>query len=265
MVPLTLGFLSVAVGLLNPATASAGTFYYGTLPGTDVTYVDVTETDTKSGVITTPVSPGPFYGTPFVSANSLVFIPPDFSANSNFQAPPFQRTDGKLNFMVTANAGQAIGNMAFNEGGARSVGGISGTDATYVDVSAVGFLQVSEVDNVMIDVETINLNFLFDFGVGGNGKWRFVSEGADTNLWTGGQFVDINQELIDRGISFVKGATKVTVVLDNILFAQSQPLTGSLIDKKTFFTVTTNIPEPTSCVLALFGLMVGALVSRRSR
>jgi hypothetical protein len=227
--------------------------------GTDLTFVDITEISSTD--------PGPLYGAPIVSGNSLDFTPPNFAANSNLQAPPLDRTDGRLIFMGVAKPGKTIENMYFQEGGARSIGGF-GTNQTFIDVSAVGFLQVSEVDGIPINVQTFNLNFKFDFGsnpMQDNGTWRLVTEGPDTDLWTGSQFVDVKQGLIDRGIPFVKGATKVTVNIDNILYAQSEPLAGGFIDKKDFFTVTTNIPEPTSCVLALFGLMVGALVSRRSR
>jgi hypothetical protein len=227
--------------------------------GTDLTFVDITESSATD--------PGPLYGTPTVSGNSLDFTPPSFFAISSFQAPPLDRTDGLLTFMAVSKPGKTIENMFFQEGGARSIGGF-GTDQTFIDVSAVGFLQVSEVDGLPISVQTFNLNFKFDFGSNGaqdNGTWRLISEGTDTDLWIGSQFVDIKQGLIDRGVPFVKGATKVTVIIDNILYAQSEPLASGFIDKKDFFTVTTNIPEPTSCVLAMFGLMVGALVSRRSR
>ncbi len=68
-------------------------------------------------------------------------------------------------------------------------------------------------------------------------------------------------------IALLGTVTKISVNFDNKLLAISQSGTTSLIAKKDTngIIVTTNIPEPTSCLLAMFGLVVGGLATRRSR
>ena len=234
---------------------------YGNQVGASVTYVAVTESSTTDAV--------PLFGTPTVSGDSLDFTPNTFGATSQLHVPAVDQTDGHLTFSVVPNlAGGAIQNIKFGEGGGLTVGGF-GTNQTFVDVSAVGNIDVFEIDGVAISKETIPINLTFSHGSNSpffnNGTWRLGTEGFVNGPWTGSQLIDIKQILIDRGHTVVGGATKITVALDNKLYAQSQVEGTAQIDKKDFFTVTTNVPEPTSCVLAMFGLMVGVLASRRSR
>jgi hypothetical protein len=180
------------------------------------------------------------------------------------------KTDGHLTFMVVAHQDQYIQNISFQEGGGLSVAGF-GTDSTLVDVSAIGFVQIHAVDGNPINVVTIPFDMPFNFGVGGNGTWRLGSEGnVNGFLWTGASLVNLNQELTNRGIPFVGGATKLSISLDNILLAQSEPLGGAFIDKKDFggLSVTINIPggeipEPVSLISAMIGMLGLLLVNRR--
>ncbi len=254
--------------------AFAAPIFYGNRDGNTVEYQMITESSPTDPAYFPPNPPLGLFGNPTASGDSLDFTPQNFFALSDFQAPPLDRTDGHLTFMIQAHDGSGINNISFQEGGALSVGGF-GTNSTYVDVSAVGFLQVHAIDNIPINVETFPINMKFNFGSNGlqdNGQWRLGTEG-DMNgfLWTGGQFFDITQGLIDRGYTVGLGATKISVNLDNLLYAQSEPLAGAFIDKKDFggLTVTVNvpggeIPEPTSIVLVALGLVGIACYGRRT-
>jgi hypothetical protein len=256
--------------------SQAATQQYGTMMGTEVTFVDVAEHSVK---------PLPLYGPPAtivgppgsifpctvgdnctVAGNSLTFNPALFLAQSSNSTPVQDETDGQLTFMAQAKPGQAIKDLQLTEGGRFTVSGIGGTTGeTYVDVGAVGFVQVLEIDGVGVAPIQIPIDMLFSFGVGQNGTWRFAPEGpVNSQLWTGTHLVDIEQALIDEGKTFTRGATKINFNLDNVLFAQSEPTGSAVIDKKLFFIVTINIPEPTSALLALGGLAGLAMVRRRS-
>jgi hypothetical protein len=257
--------------------ALAGPINYGNRVGDTVTYQMITESSPTDPQYFPPNLFPPnagLFGEPVVSGDSLDFTPRNFFALSDFQAPPLDRTDGHLTFMIQAHNGNGIDNISFQEGGALSVGGF-GTNQTFVDVSAVGFLQVHAIDNIPIDVETFPINMKFNFGsnpLQDNGQWRLGSEGPMNGfLWTGGQFFDIEQGLVDRGYTVNLGATKISVNLDNLLYAQSQPLAGAFIDKKDFggLTITVNvpgggIPEPTSASLVALGLVGMACWGRRA-
>jgi hypothetical protein len=67
-----------------------------------------------------------------------------------------------------------------------------------------------------------------------------------------------------QGLNPALPVTKISVNFDNVLVAISQVGTSALIAKKDQIIITTNIPEPTSCVLAMLTLVAGLAVSRRS-
>ena len=89
--------------------------------------------------------------------------------------------------------------------------------------------------------------------------------GLSSLPWTGQQSVNLNQAITNAGIVFTKGATLISIDLDNGLIAQSELGTLALIDKKDFGGVSITInpgegggpdtPEPTSVVLACLGFL----------
>jgi hypothetical protein len=250
---------------------------YGSFMGTSVIYDMVVEaantvgdTEPLFGPPTTlgPVTPG-FPAVPCVMcgipANTLDFSPVGFSASTI--GGGVDQTDGNLAFMILAKPGQGISNISFKEAGDVSLTGIApaATETTFAAVTSNVFIDIVEVNGV--GITPINLMFDQTFspsgGTYGLGTDGFATQPLYNDAWTGSLFVDIQQELIDRGINGV--ATKVSVDLDNTLSAISQNGTAALIAKKDHgVIITTNVPEPASCLLAVLGL-VSLLGIRRGR
>jgi hypothetical protein len=227
---------------------------HGTFVGSSVTYVDVTEASATD--------PVPLFGEPSVFGNSLDFNPILFNALSQFGSAP-DLTDGQLKFMVVAHAGKTIKNFSLNESGVTTVVG-AGTDMTKTDVSAAGALNILEVDGVGTFVPPVPINLIFSHRP--DGTWELVTDGEALTLpWSGSQFIDLEQVLITNNIPFTSGVTKISVDLDNALLARSEAGTIAFIDKKDFggLSITVNIPEPASALLAILGL-AGLVLLRRS-
>jgi hypothetical protein len=91
-------------------------------------------------------------------------------------------------------------------------------------------------------------------------------------VWTGSQNINITQTLIDEGVSFLLGATRLYVDLTNALEAKSElNATIAEIDKKDFggLSITVNtppvgsvVPEPGSAVTMLV-VLLAPLFARR--
>jgi hypothetical protein len=248
---------AVSLGLLLSAgvDVQAAPINYGDFMGNTVTYVDVTE-DSNSG--DTP----PLFGPPTVSGDSLDFDPVGFDANAT-GAGGVDVTDGNLNFMVVAKPGFGIENLSLSEAGDTTLAGFGGL-GTFTAVTADGVLNISMVDGVGINV--ISVPFALTF-VPSGGTFDLASDGGGGPLfhtfWSGGVVIDIDSILLANNISFNRGASKISVNLDNTLTALSEDGTFSLIAKKDFggLSITTNIPEPTT--FALVGLAVLGLAAAR--
>ena len=200
------------------ATSRASLFFmnYGSFPGSTVMYTNVSESSDTDAMA--------LFGSPTVSGDSIDFTPIEFAATSLLHVPPVDHTDGHLTFGVMANTNKSIQNISFDEGGGLTVGGF-GTDATFVDVSAFGNIDVFEVDGQGISKLTIPIWLTFSFGNNGtsdNGTWTLDSQGFVNDAWTGGQAIDIAGYLHTHGYPNANGATKIEVALDNKLYAQSE-------------------------------------------
>jgi hypothetical protein len=232
-------------------SVQAASISYGTHAGNTVIYEDVTE---SSGT-----DPVPLFGAPIVSGDSIDFNPVLFNAFSQFGSPPVDLTNGLLSFVLKAKPGFALNNVTFNEGGLTIVTG-TGTDNTYTKVSAVGFLNIYEVDHISTGINPVSTQFQMTFTHRADGLWELATDGlARPEVWTGSDFVDLDAVLTAAGVPFTFGATKVSVVLNNSLIASSESGSTAFIDKKDFggLSITVNIPEPSTAILAVacFGLL----------
>jgi hypothetical protein len=257
---------SLALITLLPVAAHAVvtvTGTYGDLVGNTVRYQQITE---SSGTDTVPL-----YGAPSISADSLSFNP-TFSASSGGGGIP-DITDGQLNFDILAKNGTngpyntVISNVQFAEAGDFTLAGFS-AGGTYVNVSAHFTVTIKEVDGIAVDpffeqvtmVISPNADGTFQLGIDGDGP-------SYSESWNGFVDIDVAQILNNKGDAYQFGATKVSVVLDNVLTAGSESSTNAYIAKKVAqgMTVTAlvTIPEPSSA--ALLGLGGLALMIRRRR
>lgn len=251
----TLALVAILGLVIAPSIASAAPINYGDFSGTTVMYLDVTE-DTNTG------DTQPLFGAPTVSGDSLDFDPVGFSANSSGGGPPDQ-TDGQLNFMISAIGTNVIDSIFLSEAGdtslARSI--VSNEDA-FTQVTANVFVDILEVDGSPINA--INVSGQMSFTPSG-GDYLLSTDGAGNptfnTSWSGNYFLDLGPILSANNIT--GDATKVSVALDNTLTASSGPNSSAFIAKKDFdgVSITTNpdpnmIPEPTTAVLALGGLLM---------
>lgn len=276
-----LSLLSIAVFVLSvliPASSSqAGSIVYnGTVPGPGgmmgfkdpntgtVWYGPVTE---SNGDPNDPAQQ--LFGPPSsVSGNSIDFNPQGFNAQSS--GDDSEITDSQLSFMIVAMAGTTIENLLFTEAGDTTLAALSGSAFTSVTMEM--FIDVIEIDGAPAPGGTnIQGSMVFtpsdgDYGVGVGGG--FPNDGFPNyaTAWNGELFLDIDQELTDQNIDFIFGATKLNVTLDNTLTAASAGGGSAFIAKKDFdgLTVTSNIPEPTTALLLLSGLLAGVATRRRS-
>jgi hypothetical protein len=241
-------------------SATAGSISYpGPLVGNTVIYsVDATHSVTESSV----TDAVPLFGPPSLSGDSIDFNPAGFGSFA--QNGALDVTDGQLTFMVTAKPGQAIKNIKFSEAGIVTLLGL-GNAATSASDKLTVFINIQGVDGVGIN--SINLtpaDFLPYPIFAPKGSFNLAVDGPlNTAPWSGYLFADLQQVLVNKGIHFTTGVTKISVNLDNQLMTTSQPNTQALIDKKDFFIVTVNSPEPSSCVLALLAMIGAALFVRR--
>ena len=247
---------------------------YGTHMGEHVTYVDVTE-DTGAD------EPLPLFGAPTVTGDSIDFNPVGFDAASSGGGSDI--TDSNLTFMVTAKSGSRIDSITFSEIGDTTLAGnvAAGSMGTASAVFASGALDIHEVD--FVGINHISVPFSLTFSPSG-GTYFLGTDGGGGPIfhteWAGSVTIDVTAILIANGFVIPPGpidpdggATKISIDLDNVLVAVSEPGTSAIINKKDFggISIRANvprepggdeeIPEPTSFVLA--GLAVVGLLLRR--
>ncbi len=240
-------FLAVAVVLgfaIAARSVFAAAINYGDFSGNTVDYLQVTE-DSNSG--DTP----PLFGPPSVSADSLDFDPIGFNANATGAAGN-DVTDGNLNFGIMSHAGYAIHDVKLSEAGDTTLSGF-GTDATYTSVTGMGVLNITQVDGSAITPIVVPITLTF---TPSGGNFGLLTDGGGgphfSTGWSGSWMENIEQILVNNQVPFTRGATKLSINLDNTLTALSENGTFALIAKKDFggLSVTiNNIPEPATWIL----------------
>ena len=98
-----------------------------------------------------------------------------------------------------------------------------------------------------------------------NGDWDAAADGSVSVEWNGGIVLDIQQALVDNGIAFANGATKVSLEVVNRLTSGSEPGTSSFISKEELGIRTHRIRNRRdgSSFAAVF--FIGLLSGRRRR
>jgi hypothetical protein len=237
-----------------------GSILYGDFTGNTVKYLAVTEAANSAGDV------APLFGAPTISGDSLSFNPSGFNAHAG-GALGNDTTDGNLMFGVQALPSFIIKNLNLSEGGDTTLSSSGfgvGTNNTNTSVTADGFLNISEVNNV--GITPISIPIALSFTPSG-GLYQLVTNGGGFPIYhtafNGSLFLDLNALLATNGYP-AGGATKISINIDNTLVANSELNTSAVIAKKNFGGVSItvnnplggggpNSPEPTSLVLACLG------------
>lgn len=246
--------LAIAVCAFAPQ-ADAGVLNHGMYMGPGVKYIDVTETSSDDL---------PLYGAPIVLGDSLAFFEPSSSNPSlGFNAQSAggigDITDGFLNLTIEAKpAAGALNLITFSEGGDYTMAGLGAALAQVSATMNIFELRILEVDGVALVTPVV---------LSGSQSATFDLPPDTSGAWDLSETFNLKGALDTAGEVYVHGATKITARINNTLTALSQPGSVSGIFKKDFdINIDTELdplPEPTSMVLATFGL-IGMLARRRA-
>lgn len=262
-----LSLSALALTLLTAAPSFAGTINYA---GPDIGPGGESGWESDSvwflGVAESNVDTAERFGAPTgVGSNAIDFTPNDFIAQiENPGTTQSDIVDSTLSFTVAAKPGNSVDDLSFAERGFTSLIALSGGEA-FTSVTAHFTIDVVEVDGVPVGGVQYNIEQDMTF-TPSEGTYEIGVDGTPSysTIWHGDMMVDIKQHLIDEGIDFSVGATKLNVLLENTLVAASSSGGSALINKQDFdgVTITVNVPEPTSLVLAGIALVGLASVRR---
>ena len=196
-----------------------------------------------------------------VTENKIDFNPQGFNAQSS--GDDSEIVDSQLSFMAMATDGTVLDNLFFQEKGDTTLVALTGS--AFTSVTMFMFIDVQAIDGSPVSYTLPTQSMTF---TPSDGDWIVPGDGFPNvaTAWQGELFVDIEQLLIDEGIPFNFGATKINITLDNTLTAASSGGGSAFIAKKDFdgITVTSNVPEPTTALLLLAGSVAGLGLRRRA-
>ncbi len=236
--------------------------------GTDVWYGGIRESNTE-GPGTDAIE---LFGAPVsVTNNAISFSPQNFEARSDLANTGASIVDGQLTFMVVAKPGAVIDNFKFTEAGDTTLAGLPSADFAVTTVTASLFVNIVEIDGVGVAPILLTDSMAF---TPSDGDYVLTQDGSLITytynaIWSGSSTFDINQKLIDEGVSFINGATKINVTLDNTLTASSENGSSAFIKKKDAggVTIVTNVPdlvpEPTTAIMLLLACLPFATSKQR--
>jgi hypothetical protein len=248
---------SFAVFLSGPALAA--TINYGDFEGKTVVYLDVSEANSEPNLL---------FSAPTVVGDSLKFDPVNFFAEVDPGAGT-QITDSEIVTVIEALPGFFIDNIQISEQGDLTLVGLPGAFGI-AQVGAAFFFEVLAVDGVLVgDGPMGHVNMQFTTGGGPNGGEYALPGDAGTAVpWSGTAFLDIGAAMAASPFSGQQ-ATSVRLSFDNSLAAAADANASSFIKKKQIggIIIRTNIPEPSTFILAASVLVAAGLglARRRSR
>ncbi len=213
----------------------------------------------------------PLFGQPVANGDNFDFSPTgDFSATSQ-DGGGSDFTDGKLSFMIVAKDGYALNTLEILESGVATLIDAFGNGDALATVSGIVDVDINEIDGESMPIELGSFDMTFSPN---NGQYQHSLIGSgpqETISWEGGVEIDLYDAAVQHLNSDPDlGVTKITVTLDNILFATTTgEATLATIDKKDFdINISTEprdpqteVPEPTSAVLLL--MSASALIAVR--
>jgi len=253
----------MAVGLAPFANVANGAVIYGNFDGTDVDYLNVTETPTQ---LPGP-SPTALFGAPTVSGNTLLFSPSAFDVGVSGGANEFQDGHLSTNILSTDTAYPKTLNI-LEGGGWGEVGGTAATEA--METLVVNQLTITSVNGVSINPIVVTPTITFTDTDSGNASVVTTSDsieflsttGISTGSWDANASFNLAGALAAAKIT--GSVTGLTLNLDNQLAVTSEANSDSFIDKK-FFDITTGtsapVPEPATGGIA--ALALARLATRR--
>lgn len=244
-------FASLAILMTTAGFASAATINWGDFsdPEGSVTFVDVSEDNDEDSTV--------FDGEdgPDVMGNMLIFDPQGFQSQASNGS---DLIDSELSFMVVPQEPTWIETIRIEEFGDYTLGGLSNGEAI-ASVGAVFFWTINEVDGepVSLPMQVTQLD------VSGGGMYVRPDNDGTAQPWTG--YAELNVADVLEEFQIDGDATKITVTFDNTLQTAADNFSNAFIKKKgvkiTVDTVDMKIPEPTTAMLAAFG--IGAAFLRR--